>query len=149
MGDTLTFTIESEKVSAVVTSIRSVEWESFMPNFYMIFSPGSLNELPTTYIASLHIDHQHRTLIGDFVEAFPTATFFDVEFLLNRIRQIADKVSYAVETVLYYSLLASILIFISIEMILRKYRIYSTAVYKAVGADITFIQKEGGICTSD
>ena len=38
IGDTLTFTVEAEKISAVVTSIRSVEWESFMPNFYMIFS---------------------------------------------------------------------------------------------------------------
>ena len=141
IGDTLTFTVEAEKISAVVTSIRSVEWESFMPNFYMIFSPGTLDELPTTYIASLYIDKEQRTLIRDFVEAFPSATFFDVDFLLNRIRQIANKVSYAVETVLYFSLLASLLIFISIEMILHKYRTYSTAIFKAVGADINLVQK--------
>lgn len=141
LGDTLTFTIEADKVSAVVTSIRSVEWESFMPNFYMIFSPGTLDELPTTYLASLHIDKQQRSIIRNFVEAFPSATFFDVDFLLNRIRQIANKVSYAVETVLYFSLLASILIFISIELILRQYRTYSTAIYKAVGADINLVQK--------
>lgn len=141
IGDTLTFTVEAEKISAVVTSIRSVEWESFMPNFYMIFSPGTLDELPTTYIASLYIDKEERTLIRDFVEAFPSATFFDVDFLLNRIRQIANKVSYAVETVLYFSLLASLLIFISIEMILHKYRTYSTAIFKAVGADINLVQK--------
>ena len=141
LGDKLTFTIEAEKVSAVVTSIRSVEWESFMPNFYMIFSPGTLDDLPTTYIASLHIGKQQRTLIRDFVEAFPSATFFDVDFLLNRIRQIANKVSYAVETVLYFSLLASLLIFISIEMIMRKYRTFTTAIFKAVGADINFAQK--------
>lgn len=141
LGDTLTFTIQAEKVSAVVTSIRSVEWESFMPNFYMIFSSGTLDELPTTYLASLHIPQQQRTLIRDFVEAFPSTTFFDVEFLLNRIRQIANKVSYAVEMVLYFSLLASLLIFISIEMILRKYRTFNTAIYKAVGADINLVQK--------
>ena len=141
LGDTLTFTVEAEKVSALVASIRSVEWESFMPNFYMIFSPGTLDELPTTYIASLHIEKQQRTLIRDFVEAFPSATFFDVEFLLNRIRQIANKVSYAVETVLYFSLFASLLIFISIELILRQYRTYSTAIFKAVGADIELVQK--------
>ena len=141
LGDTLTFTIQAEKVSAVVSSIRSVEWESFMPNFYMIFSPGVLDDLPTTYIASLHIPVHQRTLIRDFVDAFPNATFFDVDFLLNRIRQIADRVSYAIEMILYFSLLASLLIFISIEMILRKYRTYSTAIYKAVGADIGLVQK--------
>ncbi|GEM_PF-1743451 len=141
LGDTLTFTIETQKVSAIVTSIRSVEWESFLPNFYLIFSPGTLDELPTSYIISLHVDTERRQIISEFVENFPSATFFDVEFLLNRVRQIADKVSYAIETILYFSLLASVLVFVSIEMILRKYRTYTTAIFKTVGADIKLVQK--------
>jgi len=140
LGDTLTFTVEAQKVSALVTSIRTVEWESFSPNFYMIFTPGTLDELPVTYMASLHLESMQRPLIRKFVENFPSATFFDVDFLLNRIRQIADKVSYAVEIVLYFSLLSSILVFISIEMILRKYRVFSTAIFKAVGANTQLIQ---------
>lgn len=140
IGDTLAFTVEAQKVSALVTSIRTVEWESFSPNFYMIFTPDVLDELPVTYMASLHLESKQRPLIREFVENFPSATFFDVDFLLNRIRQIADKVSYAVEIVLYFSLLSSILVFISIEMILRKYRIFSTAIFKAIGANTQLVQ---------
>lgn len=141
VGDMLTFTIQAKKISALVTSIRSVEWESFTPNFYMIFSSGALDELPATYMSSLHLNNEQRPIMRELVEEYPSATFFDVDFLLNRIRQIAEKVSYAVESVLYFALLSSILVFISIEMILRKYRIYSTAIFKAVGADTKLIQK--------
>ena len=141
LGDTLEFTIETQKIQALVTSIRSVEWESFTPNFYMIFYPGSLKGLPTTYIASLHLKKEQRTLLPEIIKQFPSATFFDVKFLLNRIRGIAQQISYAVETILYFSLFASLIVFIAIEMILRHYRSYSTAIYKAVGARVKLIQK--------
>ncbi len=141
LGDTLEFTIETQKVQALVTSIRSVEWESFTPNFYMIFYPGSLEGLPTTYIASIHLKKGQRSLLPKLIKQFPSATFFDVEFLLNRIRGIAQRISYAVETILYFSLFASLVVFIAIEMILRHYRTYSTAIYKALGARVKLIQK--------
>lgn len=141
LGDKLSFTVETQVVEAVVTSIRSVEWESFTPNFYMIFYPGVLDGLPVSYMGSLHLDQQQRPILRDFVKLFPSATFFDVDFLLNRIRGIAKKISYAVETVLYFALFASVLVFISIEMILRKNRSYSTAIFKAVGADTKLVQK--------
>ena len=140
IGDILTFMIDTRQISAEVTSIRSVEWESFTPNFYMIFSPGTLDGLPTTYLASFYLKNDHRYLISRLVNEFPSATFFDVEFLLNRIRQIVNRVGYAVEAILYFSVLASILVFISIETIIRKHRIYSTAVFKTVGASTDLIQ---------
>lgn len=141
LGDRLSFTVETKVVEAMVTSIRSVEWESFTPNFYMIFYPGVLDNLPVSYMGSLHLDKQQRPILRNFIKKFPSATFFDVDFLLNRIRGIAKKISYAVETVLYFALFASVLVFISIEMILRKNRSYSTAIFKAVGADTKLVQK--------
>ena len=141
LGDILTFTVETRQVSARVASIRSVVWESFSPNFYMMFSPETLDGLPTTYLASLYLDNDQRSIISQFVKRFPGASFFDVEFLLDRIRQIINKVGYAVEAVLYFSLLSSLLVFISIEMILARHRAYNTAIFKAVGASTGLIQK--------
>ena len=141
LGDTLEFTIETIKISAVVTSLRSVEWESFTPNFYMIFYPGSLDGLPITYLASMHLLQKQRKLLPELIRQFSSATFFDVDFLLNRIRGITQQISYAVETILYFSLFASLVVFIAIEMILRHYRSYSTAIYKALGARSKLIQK--------
>lgn len=140
IGDMLTFTIQASTISAQVTSIRTVEWESFTPNFYMIFSPISLKDMPTTYMSSFYLNNQQRPLLRELVKLFPSATFFDVEFLLTRVRQVTEKVSFAVETVLYFALISSILVFISIEMILRQARAYSAAIFKAVGANTLLIQ---------
>lgn len=140
LGDRLEFTIETQKIEALVTSIRSVEWESFAPNFYMIFYPGSLQNLPTTYIASIHLAKKQRPILRELIEDFPSATFFDVDFLLQRIRGIAQQISFAVETILYFSLFASIIVFVSIEMILHNSRNYNTAIFKTIGAETALIQ---------
>ncbi len=141
LGDILEFTVETHKLEAKVTSLRSVEWESFTPNFYMIFYPGALDSLPVTYLSSMHLKQSQRTLLPDFIQHYPNATFFDVDFMLTRIRGIIQKISTAVEIILYFSLFASLIVFIAIEMILRHYRSYSVAVYKAVGARSELIQK--------
>ena len=140
-GDTLEFTIDTHKILAQVTSLRSVKWESFTPNFYMMFYPGTLDDFPVTYLASVHLAQEQRTLLPVFIRQFPNASFFDVDFMLNRIRGITQQISHAVETILYFSLFASLVVFIAIEMILRQYRSYSTAICKAVGARTRLIQK--------
>ena len=141
LGDRVEFTVNTRKFSARVNSIRSVEWESFRPNFYMIFRPGALAGLPATYMASLHIAPERRELLPQFIQHFPTATFFDVDFLLNRIRGIIQKISTAVEIILYVSLVAGLIVFIAVEMVLRRYRRHSTAVYKSLGATTALIRK--------
>lgn len=42
IGDDLSFTINSQNVSAKVNSIRKVEWREMKPNFYFIFTPDVL-----------------------------------------------------------------------------------------------------------
>ena len=48
LGDRVSFDIAGEVVSATVTSFRTVEWDSFSPNFFMVFSPGLLEDYPAT-----------------------------------------------------------------------------------------------------
>lgn len=141
LNDELEFTVDTATVKGVITSIRTVEWESFTPNFYMIFAPGNLDQLPTTYIGSFRLAQNQRTLIADLVKKFPSATFFDVDFLLTRIQGISSQISFAIEIILYFSLIASLIVFTAIELILHHGRVYSAAVYKAVGAQTSLIKK--------
>ena len=141
LGDTLGFTVDTNTINGKISSIRTVEWESFTPNFYMIFAPGDLSQLPTTYLGSFRLNPSQRPLISEFVKQFPSASFFDVNFLLERIRGIAKQISFAIEAILYFSLFASIIVFIAIEVILHRSRVYTTAIYKAVGAQTKLIKR--------
>ena len=141
IGDQLGFTVDTTTVTGNITSLRTVEWESFTPNFYMIFAPENLSGLPSTYIGSFRLPQTQRPIIANFVNKFPNATFFDVNFLLNRIQGITKQISFAIEMILYFSLAASLIVFASIELILHHSRIYSTAIYKAVGAQTKLVRQ--------
>jgi putative ABC transport system permease protein len=52
LGDQLTMTVGSKVLQAEVTSIRSVVWENFKPNFYLIANPGLLESFPQTWLLS-------------------------------------------------------------------------------------------------
>lgn len=141
LHDELEFTVDTATVKGKITSIRTVEWESFTPNFYMIFAPGNLDHLPTTYIGSFKLTQDQRPFISSLVKKFPNASFFDVDFLLKRIQGISKQISFAIEIILYFSLAASLIVFTAIELILHHSRVYSTAVYKAVGAQTSLIKR--------
>jgi len=44
IGDTVTYDVAGEAVTATITSLREVRWDSFQPNFFMVFSPGVLEK---------------------------------------------------------------------------------------------------------
>ena len=46
LGDRLEFDVGGRRVWATVTSIRSLEWESMTPNFFIILSPGRCRAFP-------------------------------------------------------------------------------------------------------
>ena len=141
LGDELKFTVDTNTVQGIITSLRTVEWESFTPNFYMIFAPGNLQHLPTTFIGSFRLTPTQRPSISKFVTQFPSASFFDVNFLLERIQGITRQISFAIQMILYFSLAASLIVFMAIELILHHSRIYSTAIFKAVGAETKLVNK--------
>src|SRR5690606_17407243 len=59
LGDLLTFDIGGQQRQARVSSLRTVHWDSFQPNFYMIFQPGTLQGLPATYLTSFYLAPGH------------------------------------------------------------------------------------------
>lgn len=141
VGDQLEFVIETRTLDATVTSLRQVEWQSFAPNFYMMFEEEALADFPSTYISSFHLNDEQRKHVPEFVREFPSATFFDVDFLLKRIQGIIAQVSFAIESILYFALAASLVVFVAIEMILHHTRLYTAAVCKAMGARVELVQK--------
>ena len=59
LGDTLTYDVAGSTFSAVVTSLRKVDWDSFRVNFFAVTPPGVLEQYPTSYITSFYLP-QHR-----------------------------------------------------------------------------------------
>ena len=99
IGDKLTYDIAGELVDARVTSFREVQWDSFRPNFFMVFSPGTLDDSTGTYITSVHILREQRGMLLEFTRRFPEVTAIDLEAILTQVRGVMDKASLAVQYV--------------------------------------------------
>lgn len=108
LGDRLTFTIGSDEVVGEVTSLRSLDWESFRPNFYVIFPPGVLERFGHSFITAFHLGDDDRDLLRELVREFPGVTLLDVEAILGQVREVLTQVTRAVELVLGFVLLAGI-----------------------------------------
>jgi len=133
LGDLLTFDIGGEQRQARV-SLRSVHWDSFQPNFYMIFQPGTLQGLPTTYLTSFYLAPGHDLDVVALSRAFPAVTILQVDALLDQLRSILAQVTLAVEYVLLFVLAAGLaVLFAGLQATLDE-RIRQGALLRALGA---------------
>ncbi|MFP3978748.1 ABC transporter permease [Marinobacter sp. KMM 10035] len=111
LGDELTFTIGSDKVNATVTSIRTVQWDSMKPNFYMAFPPGgALTNMPATWITSFHLPRDRKSELNEFSRRFPTVSLLEIDNIIERIQEIVRQVTQAIEAILVLILAAALVV---------------------------------------
>jgi len=141
LGDRLSFSIGGLNRDAQVTSLRDVDWNSFQPNFYMIFQPGTLQDLPLTYLTSFYLPPQHERQLVELSRAFPAVTLLQVEALLAQLRSILAQVSLAIEFVLLFVLAAGLaVLFAGLQATLDE-RIRQGALLRALGAERRLLVK--------
>jgi putative ABC transport system permease protein len=135
VGDELGFTIGSERITAGVASLRAVQWDSFRPNFYMVFPPGGVLEtLPATYITSFYLPSGDKQLLVDMVRQFPAVTVLELDLIMAEVGRIFRQVTLAVEYVLLFVLLAGFaVLFAALQNSLDE-RLYEGALLRALGA---------------
>lgn len=113
IGDELGFQIGSRTINAVISNIRSVDWASFHPNFYIIFPPDTLEKFPATYISSFHLAPQQSIIINQLVKDFPSVTVIDIATTLHQIQGLLNKATTGLQYLFIFTLCSALLIFIT------------------------------------
>ena len=134
LGDTLTYRILDRELRAPVTSLRSVEWDSFRANFFVLAPPGVLEDFPATWITSFYLSPERRRLAGELVRAFPSVTVIDLETIMTRVRGIMDRVNQSVQVVFLFTLLAGLMVLYAAIQATQDERLRETAILRALGA---------------
>lgn len=134
IGDVIEFEIAGQQVEAEIASVREVNWDSFQPNFFIVFSPGALDDFPTTYIASLRVEPSERPALVELVRAHPTISVIDLDSVLAQVRGIIEKASLAVQAVFVFTLAAGIaVLFAAVQSTIDERR-FESAMLRALGA---------------
>lgn len=133
-GDRLLFTIGSAQVSAKVRNIRSLQWDTMKPNFYMIFSPGTLDAFPTTYLTSFYLPDGQKNLLNQLVKSYPAITVLEVDQILKQFKAILKQLTLAIDLLLYFALLAGFAVLYAAVYASLDKRIYEGALMRTLGA---------------
>jgi putative ABC transport system permease protein len=141
LGDRLNFMVGGLSRDAVVTSLRDVNWDTFQPNFFIIFQPGTLQDLPTTYMTSFYLPAGNDRQIVELSRTFPAISILGVEALLAQVRSILDQVTLAVQFVLLFVLAAGIAVLFSGLQATLDERIRQGALVRALGAERALLIK--------
>ncbi len=135
LGDRLRFNVGGIEREARVTSLREVDWDSFQPNFYMIFEPQTLQDLPATYLTSFYLPTGQDAELVSLSRAFPSVTLLQVDALLAQLRSILAQVTLAIEYVLLFVLAAGITVLLAGLQATLDERIRQGALLRALGAE--------------
>jgi putative ABC transport system permease protein len=134
LGDRLTFDVGGETIEATVASIRKVKWDSFRPNFFIVFAPGVLDRVAGTYMTSAYFRPGTARTLAELAHRFPSVSIFDIEELLAQVRAVLDKAALAVQSVFVFTLFAGLTVLLAAVQSSRDERRYESAMLRTLGA---------------
>ncbi len=135
LGHTVELDIQGIAITAEVSSIRKVEWGNFSTNFYMILSPGSLEDAPLTYVATVRVGPDDEVpLQQSVVAAFPNVTAINIGDVLDSFSRVLDRLSVAIRAVALFCVVSGGLVLAAALAATRYRRLYESVILKALGA---------------
>ena len=143
IGDEMRFDVLGRIVTARVTSFREVDFRDFRSGGFMIvFRPGTFENAPHTYIASLEAPRDPKTralLQRAVVNGYPNVSVIDLREVLDTIQNVVNNVTLAVTVVGGLVLFSGSLILIGAVSMTKFRRVYQAAILKTLGASSRLI----------
>jgi putative ABC transport system permease protein len=134
LGDEVTYAIGGESFVVRLTSVRRVHWDSFRPNFFMVLSPGAVEQFAHTYLTSFYVAAEQRAVTVDLVRRFPSVSVLDIGAVLDQVRRSMDRAALAVQYVFLFTLAAGIMVLLAAIQATRDERMFESAVLRTLGA---------------
>jgi putative ABC transport system permease protein len=134
LGDQLSFSIDSQEITAEVTSIREVDWKTRQLNFIMIFNEPVLKGFPTTAISAWNIPENKKNDFFKLLSDHPTLTYIDFEAIMVQLRALIEQVSIAIELILVLVVLAGSLVLVAQVQASMEERERELAILRTLGA---------------
>jgi putative ABC transport system permease protein len=141
LGDTIGFQVADQYIEGTIVQFRKVEWESFKPNFFVIFAPLVIDQFPHSYITSLYLSPSQKTVLSSLIKEYSEISVIDIDAFLVKIRQMVDKISISLQILIMMVFVMGIMIMYASLLSSIKERLLESAMLQILGAKKQFIAK--------
>ncbi len=139
IGDTVTVNVLGRNMTATISNLRDVKWESLALNFVMVFSPNTLAGAPHNLLATISLPKGTTTtaevnLARSLGKSFPAVTTIRVKEAIDAFNAVFAKVMIAVRVAGGVTLLAGALVLAGAMATAQRRRILEAVILKTLGA---------------
>ena len=134
IGDRLTFSLPEGLVHAKVINLRSVEWESFSPNFFFIFAPKTMDENAGSYLGSFYVPEQDKKQLVAVIQQFSNTVFIDVSLILDEVKRLVNVLVQIITILALLVSVSGILVLIACLNLLMDERKREVALLRSFGS---------------
>lgn len=134
VDDVLTIGIGEQRIEARISNIRAADWDSFRVNFFLLLNENAIGDAPHNLVSAFHLPEDAKGRMGELTRRFPNVSLLDVDAILERVREVIDRVAQAVQLVLGFSLAAGVLVLVAALQASTSERRFESAVLRTLGA---------------
>lgn len=139
IGDNVTVNVLGRNITARISNLRQVDWESLAINFVLVFSPNALAGAPHNLLATVMLPKQatlaEEAEVSRVVgRTYPTITAIRVKDAINAFGAVFAKIMAAVRVAGAVTLVAGALVLAGALATAQRRRILEAVILKALGA---------------
>ena len=140
LGDEIILKVNEELIETYIQSIRTVNWDNFSPNFFVIGHPALFKNITSNYITSFFIPVERQQLAAELMRKFRTVSVFSIEELIEQVKEIIGQVTKALNSILLLTCLSAIFLAFSALQDGFSVRRHQSAILRTLGASNTLIK---------
>ena len=136
IGDSLVFDVQGVLIPVIVGSLREVDWQRVMPNFFAVFPMGILEAAPQFHVLITRFgqSEQLAQLQRRSIARYPNVSIIDLDLILSTVDAILDKVSFVVQLLALFSIATGLLVLVGIIAGSRFQRVRESVLLRTLGA---------------
>lgn len=138
IGDKVTVNVLGREITATISNLRSIDWQSLGINFVLVFSPDTFRGAPHTHIATLtesgSTPQSDAAVIKQVADRFPMVSSVRVREALETVGGVVSNLVLAVRGASAVTLISAILVLGGALAAGHRHRVYDAVILKTLGA---------------
>jgi putative ABC transport system permease protein len=111
VGSTLSFDVQGVPIDLEVTSLRTVNWQTFGINFFLVVKPGVLESAPQQRLAVARLPRGGEQRAQDALAAsYPNVTLLRIREILEKVLKVLQRISLGIRFLGGFTVVAGIAI---------------------------------------